>query len=222
MSSRSDIGVLGGTAGLGKALALRLVKSGCRVSIGSRSLDRALAAAKEVNDRVGGELAIGDVNENVAASSDIVFFAIPFIGVYELARKIKTKIRDGGVAVSCMVPLESDMGGSLEYFEPSGGSAAETLQNLLGQHVKVVSALTYMPTYALEDIERPVECDVAVCGEREPSKKVMEVLSLIEGVRPLYAGALKYSRITERLTVLLIRLNKEYCSDRAGLRFTYI
>lgn len=119
-------------------------------------------------------------------------------------------------------PLESDVGGTPEYLEPSNGSAAEALQATLGNEIKVVSALTYVSAHALEDLSNPVDCDIVVCGEREASQRVMEILSLISGVRPLYVGGLKYSRITERLTVLLIGLNRQYNSDRAGIRFTYI
>lgn len=222
MSTEKSIAILGGTAGLGRALALRLAKAGQRVIIGSRDAERAAKAAEEVNKVTGGGLATGYINETAASKTDLVFFTIPFPGLYQLARSVKSVMKTGSIAVSCVVPLESDIGGGPEYLEPSSGSAAEALQALLGDGVRVVSALTYIPAHALEDLDRPVECDVVVCGEKEASNKVMEVLSLIDGIRTLYAGGLKYSRITERLTVLLIRLNRQYNSDRAGIRFTYI
>ncbi|GBC71131.1 hypothetical protein HRbin02_00910 [Candidatus Calditenuaceae archaeon HR02] len=216
------IAILGGTAGLGRALALRLTKAGRRVIIGSRDAERAARVAEEVNRIIGGVFAVGDLNEASAAKADLVFFAVPFPGLFQLAKNVKHVMKTGSIAVSCVVPLESDLGGGPEYLEPSSGSAAEALQAILGDGVKVVSALTYIPANALEDLDSPVDCDVVVCGEKEASREVMEVLSLIKGVRPLYAGGLKYSRITERLTVLLIRLNRQYNSDRVGVRFTYI
>lgn len=222
MSLEQPLAILGGTAGLGRALAIRLVAAGRRVIIGSRAEERARNAAAEVNKLVGSELATGELNETAASLCDVVFFAIPFAGLYQLAKSVKKLVREGAIAVSCVVPLESDLGGGFEYLEPSSGSAAEALQSILGERVKVVSALTYIPAYALEDLKRPVDCDVVVCGEKEASRRVMEILSLIDGVRPLYAGGLKYSRVTERLTVLLIALNRQYGSDRAGVRFTYI
>ncbi|MEM0381296.1 MAG: NADPH-dependent F420 reductase [Nitrososphaerota archaeon] len=222
MSLERSLAILGGTAGLGRALALRLVKAGCPVLIGSRDRGRAEKAAEEVNRITGRKLASGDLNERVAERAGLIFFAVPFTGLYQLARSIRGVMKSGAVVVSCVVPLESDLCGGPEYIEPSSGSAAEALQSILGDSAKVVSALTYIPAHALEDLDKPVECDVVVCGEREASKRVMEVLSLIDGVRLFYAGGLKYSRVTERLTVLLIRLNREYNSDRAGIRFTYI
>ncbi len=222
MSVEKSIAILGGTAGLGRALALRLTQAGRRVIIGSRDAERAAKAAQDVNRIIGGGLAVGDLNEEAAAKADLVFFAVPFTGLYQLAKNVKSKMKTGAIAVSCVVPLESDLGGGPEYLEPSSGSAAEALQAILGDGVRVVSALTYVPANALEDLNSSVDCDVVVCGDKEASKEVMEVLSLIKGIRPLYAGGLKYSRITERLTVLLIRLNRQYNSDRAGIRFTYI
>jgi hypothetical protein len=222
MTSEKSIAILGGTAGLGKALALRLAQAGKKVIIGSRDAERAAKAAEDVNRIIGGVFAEGDLNEAAAARVDLVFFAVPFPGLYQLAKNVKSVMKEGAIAVSCIVPLESDLGGGPEYLEPSSGSAAEALQAILGDRVKVVSALTYVPAHALEELDSPVDCDVVVCGEKEASKEVMEVLSLIKGIRPLYAGGLKYSRITERLTVLLISLNRQYKSDRAGIRFTYI
>ncbi|MEM0481404.1 MAG: NADPH-dependent F420 reductase [Nitrososphaerota archaeon] len=221
-SVEQPIAILGGTAGLGRALAVRLALAGRRVIIGSRSEDRAVKAAEEVNRITSTNLASGGLNESAAAKADLVFYAIPFSGLYQLAKSVKRVMKVGSIAVSCVVPLESELGGGPEYLEPSTGSAAEALQAILGDGVKVVSALTYVSANALEDLNSPVDCDVVVCGEKEASREVMDVLSLIKGVRPLYAGGLKYSRITERLTVLLIRLNRQYSSDRAGIRFTYI
>jgi len=214
--------VLGGTAGLGRALALRLASVGLRVLIGSRDRVKGERAAEEVNAIVGGELASGGRNEDAASEASMVFFAIPFSGLYRVALSVKGVMAPGSVAVSCIVPLESELGGGLDYIEPPSGSAAEALQAALGEDVRVVSALTYVSAHALEDLRSPVDCDIAVCGEREAAFRVMEILSLIRGVRTLYAGGLRYARITERLTVLLLGLNREYRSDRVGVRFTYI
>jgi len=216
-----SVAILGGTAGLGRALAFRLAKSGCGVVIGSRSRERAVRAAEEVAQRTGSRNVVGALNEGAAAAARIIFVTVPYTGLYEVAKKVKPLLRPDSIIVSCVVPLESDLGGALEYLEPPDGSAAEALNRLIGGD-RVVSALTHVSAYELEDLERPLNCDVVVCGKRENAEEVMKLLARIEGLRPLYAGGLRYSRITERLTVLLIALNRQYGSKSAGIKFTNI
>jgi len=216
------IGIVGGTAGLGFSLAVRLAVAGYEVLIGSRSIDKAKTAAEEAK-KIAGQLKIsGDLNENICEKSDIVFFAIPFNGLYLTAKSLKNRINKNAIVVSTIVPLESDLGGGWKFLEPSAGSAAETLSRILGRDAKVVSALNYAPAAAFMDLDSPVECDVIVCGEREHAMQVIDVIEHIPNLRGLYGGGLENSRITERMTPLLIFLNKEYSSDRAGIRVTYI
>jgi NADPH-dependent F420 reductase len=215
------VAVLGGTAGLGRALALRLAKAGCRVVIGSRSRERAESVAAEVSQKVLSNNVSGMLNEEAAAASRIVFFTVPYPGMYELARRIKGVLRPDSIVVSCVVPLESDLGGAADFVEPPDGSAAEALNRILNGD-RVVSALTYVSAQALEELEKGLDCDIVVCGKKEYAQEVMSLLSGIEGARLLYAGDLRYSRVTERLTTLLIALNRRYGSRKAGVRFTNI
>jgi len=214
--------MVGGTAGLGFALALRLAIAGFDVLIGSRAIDKAKAAAEEAKKIVGEVKISGDLNEKICEESDIIFFTIPFNGLYATAKSLKDRINKNAIVVSTIVPLESDLGGGWRFLEPHDGSAAETLSRILGKGVKVVSALNYAPAKAFMDLHSPVECDIIVCGDREYAMPVIDVIEQIPNLRGLYGGGLENSRITERITPLLIFLNKEYSSDKAGIRVTYI
>jgi hypothetical protein len=61
---------------------------------------------------------------------------------------------------------------------------------------------------------------VLVCGDRKVDKdRVMELVSRIDGLRAVNAGALEMSRIVEGLTPLIISINIRHKS-RAGIRIT--
>ncbi|MDJ0273808.1 MAG: NADPH-dependent F420 reductase [Aigarchaeota archaeon] len=212
------VAILGGTAGLGRALAIRLASSGVRVVIGSRSEEKAREVAKEVSRLTGSAHVEGRRNEDAIEGAEFVVFAVPYPGMYEVAKAVRTKLGEGSVIVSAIVPLESDLGGPARYIEPSAGSAAEALQEQL-RGFPVVSAFHYTPASLLEDLS--AELDVVVCGEREPAYRLIELLRGVRGIRPLYGGPLRNSRVTERLVQLLIEINREHKTKAATLRFAF-
>jgi len=209
------VAILGGTAGLGRALAVRLAANGIHVVIGSRSEDRGREAARQVSELTGSAAVEGKRNEEAVEGAEFVVFAVPYPGMYEVARAVRHRLMEGCVVVSAVVPLESDLGGPVRYVEPSAGSAAEALQDFLKDR-PVVSAFTFTPASLLEDLN--AELDVIVCGEREPSQRLIDLLQGVKGVRPVYGGPLRNARITERLVQLLIDINREYRTKSATIR----
>ncbi len=209
------VAILGGTAGLGRALAVRLAANGIHVVIGSRSEDRGREAARQVSELTGSAAVEGKRNEEAVEGAEFVVFAVPYPGMYEVARAVRNRLMEGCVVVSAVVPLESDLGGPVRYVEPSAGSAAEALQDFLKDR-PVVSAFTFTPASLLEDLN--AELDVIVCGEMEPSQRLIDLLQGVKGVRPVYGGPLRNARITERLVQLLIDINREYRTKSATIR----
>ena len=53
------IAVIGGTGGLGSALAFRLGNAGYKILIGSRNNEKASVSAQKLNDRLGKDVASG-------------------------------------------------------------------------------------------------------------------------------------------------------------------
>lgn len=210
------VAVLGGTAGLGRALAIRLASSGVRVVIGSRSEERGREAARQVSELTGSGAVEGGRNEDAVVGAEFVVFAVPYPGMYEVAKAVRPKLGADSIVVSAIVPLESDIGGPVRYVEPSAGSAAEALQEYLKGR-PVVSAFNYTPAALLEDLS--AELDVLVCGEREPAHRLIGLLRGVRGIRPLYGGPLRNSRVTERLVQLLIDINREHGTKTATVRF---
>lgn len=190
-------------------MAIRWAKAGVEVVIGSRSRERALRAAEEVSGLIGTRVR-GLPNHEAVEEAEVIVLTIPYEGLETTLHALAGKL-EGKLLISPIVPPR----GSHE-------SAAETVRRLVPESASVASAFHNVGAHALLDIEKPVECDVVVCGEERAKKAAMRLAELIPGVRALDGGGLKNSRIVEELTHLLIHLNKRYKSKSAGIRFTGI
>ena len=82
------IGILGGTGDQGRGLARRFALAGNPVIIGSRSAERAVAAAQAL----GAELGIrGMANADAAAAADVVIVAVPWDGHGDLLTSLAAR-----------------------------------------------------------------------------------------------------------------------------------
>jgi len=214
------LALLGGTAGQGFGLALRFCKAGMDVIIGSRSVERALEAAKNVRAELGNDVKVeGMLNENAAKVADVVFLTVPLVGLLPILKAIANDVV-GKVVVSTIVPLEVEaIGGAVRPIRLWSGSVAELVAERL-KDSKVVAAFHNVASDALIDIKKPVECDVLVFSDHEDAKQlVMQLAHKIDGVRAIDGGPLRNSRYAEEFTSLLIFLDRRYSVKFSGLRF---
>ena len=216
------IAILGGTGDQGLGLALRFAKAGRPVVIGSRKLDRAVAAADEVRAAVPGADVLGLENAAATQKAPIVILSVPFEHTAGTVKGIKESLAGGQIVVSMGVPLATAIGdGAVRMLGIWQGSCAELVEALVPNSVAVVSAFQNVSAHRLRELEHPVECDVVVSGAAEPRKRVMALCALVPGLRAVDGGPLANARIVESVTALLIGLNIRYkVAEGIGLRFT--
>ena len=214
------IPVIGGTGALGSGLAKRWAASGAKVVIGSRDAGRAQEAAAKIAEESGGTVE-GMSNEDAAKAAEIVFLTIPFRNQSEYLTNLKEALSPGQILVDCSVPLAAAISGkATRTIGVWQGSAAQQAQEMVPEGVVVVSALHTVSAPGLSDLSHTLDEDVPVCGDKKVHKaRVAELISRIEGLRPVNAGALEMSRIVEQLTALMISVNIRY-KTHAGLKFT--
>ena len=214
------IPVIGGTGALGSGLAKRWAAGGARVIIGSRDAGRAAESAAKIAGESGGTVE-GLANEDAARQAEIVFLTVPFRNQSEYMTNLKHVLTPGQILVDCSVPLAAAISGkATRTIGIWQGSAAQQAQEMAPEGVTVVSALHTVSAPGLADLAHPMDEDVPVCGDRKADKaRVAELISRVEGLRPVNAGALEMSRIVEQLTALMISVNIRY-KTHAGLRFT--
>lgn len=217
MGQSMRIGFLGGTGIEGKGLALRFARAGVSVIIGSRSTERARAAAAQYNQEAGTTLISGKTNAEMLASSEIVFLTVPFDQAKGAIEGLRAEFPANLVLVDVTVPVQFKAG-KVDYLELAEGSNAELIAGLVPEGVRVAGAFKTIPAHMLAEIDAPLQCDVFVCSDSSDARaKVMAAAELIPTLRPLDAGRLKNARILERMTVLAIHLNRHY--KKKGARF---
>jgi len=214
------IGILGGTGDQGRGLARRFALAGHRVLIGSRSAERAEAAAQQLGHGVRGL-----ANAAAAREADVVIAAVPWEGHGELLSALAGELA-GKIVVDCVNPMGFDQRGAyaLPAAEggPAEGSAAEQAAALLPGS-RVVAAFHHVSAVLLLDPEvDAMDLDVLVLGDdREATDLVQALAARIPGVRGVYAGRLRNCGQIEALTANLVSINRRY-KAHAGLRITDI
>ena len=205
-----DIGIIGGTGQLGKAIAKRLAAADHAVTIGSRSPESAQETAAQIGASGGASYA------DAARNKDVVIVAVPFSAQAEALEAIRSGLGKA-IVVDTTVPLVPPKVMRVQL--PKAGSAALTARSLLGPDVRLVSAFHNVAAHKLI-ADEPVDCDVLVFGDEVDARNTVVGLVGDMGMRGLVGGALANSAAAEALTSILIYMNKTYGADGAGIRFT--
>jgi NADPH-dependent F420 reductase len=214
------IAILGGTGDLGTGLARRWAQAGYEVIIGSRTQDKAEAAAADLK-KIMEERGIKSVNvraaDNLAAAqaADIVAMTVPFSHQKSTLESVKDALQ-GKILIDVTVPLVPPKVARVQL--PAEGSAGQIAQALLGENVKVVSAFQNVAAHHLQE-GQGLDCDVLVCGDSKDARA--EVVKLVEaaGMRGFHAGSIANAAAVEAMTSVLIFINKQY-DCHAGIRLT--
>ena len=207
------LAVLGGTGAEGAGLAIRWARAGYRVIVGSRSAERARAAAAEL----GSANVEGMANLDAAKAADIAVLTVPFAAQKATLAEI-AKALQGKILVDVTVPLVPPKVARVQL--PPEGSAAQIAQAVLGDGVRVVSAFQSVSAHRLRDPDRRIDCDVLVCGDDADARERVVALAAAAGMRGIHAGPLANAAASEALTSVLIAINRRYKVPDAGLRIT--
>ena len=211
MQARPTIAVIGGTGDLGSALAKRWAAAGYPIVLGSRSKQKAQAAAQAMN----ADSVTGDDNRAAAAAADIVVVAVPYASHEAILNEIKPVVA-GKIVVDAVVPLVPPKVSVVSL--PPDGSAALSAQRLLAEAVRVQSAFHNVSAAKLA-ADGSVDCDVLVFGDEPKDRESVIALADVMGLRGVHAGPLANSVAAEALTSVLIGINRRY-KIVAGIRIT--
>ncbi len=220
MPEGETIPIIGATGALGYGLALRLARAGRPIAIGSRDAGRAEEAAAKLREAVPKAEVEGLVNEDAAKRGPIVFLAVPFRAQSETLNNLREVLEPGQLLVDCTVPTAAAVSGkATRTLGVWQGSAAQQAQEMVPDGVTVIAALHTVGAKALTE-GGPLDEDVLICGDKKADKvRVARIIELIEGLRPINAGALEAARIVETITPLLIGINVRY-KAHTGVRIT--
>lgn len=213
-AKKQTIAIIGGSGGLGSALAFRWGQAGYNIFIGSRNEEKAGIAAAKLNNLLGCKTACGLSNPEAANAAEIIVLTVPFSNHTTIIDDI-SEAAQGKIVVDTTVPLVPPKVSRVQL--PAGGSVAKQTQEKLGKNVRVVSAFqTISAAHLAKDSQ--IEGEVLVCGNNVEARTCVITLVEAAGLKGWHAGPIDNSVVSESLTPVLIFLNKRYKMDGTGIR----
>ena len=219
-SIKPALAILGGTGDLGTGLARRWVQAGYKVIIGSRNLEKAEAAAKDLisvmNSRGVDDYQVeAMINLKAANAADIAILTVPFDHHAGTLESVKGAL-SGKILIDVTVPLVPPKVARVQL--PKEGSAGEIAQAILGDEVMVVSAFQNVAAHHLQE-GKGIQCDVLVSGNDKNARE--QVIQLVEaaGMKGYHAGLISNAAAAEAMTSVLINLNRQF-KGHAGIKIT--
>lgn len=217
--TKPTIAVIGGTGAEGSGLAVRWAAAGYPVIIGSRSVEKAAAAAAELSRPLpaGSALLTGATNTDAAAQATIIVLSVPYDAQVGTIEQIAAASQ-GKTVITVGVPLKPPKVATV--WHPPGGSAAQEAQVQLGEGVQVVAAFQNVAAGHLKDLAWQPNCDVLVTGDGKTAKQVAIELAQAAGFVAIDAGPLANASVVEGLTAVLIGINARNKVQGSGIRIT--
>ena len=206
------IGIIGGTGGMGEGFALRWTDKH-DIIIGSRSKEKASEVAenysKKAREHYGEDLKgsiIGDDNFELAKYSDVLILSIPYDSIPETCSKLKDIVKEDCIIISPIVPMSrSENGFGFIPLEEGKKTAGELVAEYFKDRSKIVSTFHTVSEVKLRKFEKRFEVDSFVCGDDMKAVTIVnELISEINGMRPIYVGPLYMTYQIEVLTPLLL------------------
>ncbi len=190
-----NIGIIGGTGGMGKGFAFRWCKNH-NVIIGSRDADRAASTAAEYTTQaveaygqINGTIT-GKDNLSVAKESQVLVLSIPYDNIDSICSQILPEINEDCVVVA---------------IKENKPFSHQTVEKHMKDKTKLVSAFHVISEKKLVNPTLKLDYDIFVAGDSKDSVEVVNgLINEIEGLRPIYLGPGALAYLVEMSTPLLL------------------
>ena len=205
------IGIIGGTGGMGKGFALRWSKNH-EVIIGSRDAERAASSAteytnlaKEAYGEINGKI-IGTDNISVARDSEILVLSIPYENIDSICSQVLPEISDECIVISPIVPMtKTDVGFECVAIKENKPFSHQTVEKHMKDKTKLISAFHVISEKKLINPTLSLDYDIFVAGDNKESIEIVNnLITEIEGLRPIYLGPGALAYLVEMSTPLLL------------------
>jgi len=206
-----QVGIIGGTGGMGKGFAIRWCKDH-QVVIGSRDVERANTSAKEYSElatEAYGEITggiSGADNAAVAKEADVLVLSIPYENIDSICSELLPQIKDSCVVVSPIVPMtKTDTGFECVAIKENKPFSHQTVEKYMKDRTKLVSAFHVISEKKLINPTLTLDYDIFVAGDSKESVEVINgLINEIKGLRPIYLGPGALAYLVEMSTPLLL------------------
>jgi len=206
-----NIGIIGGTGGMGKGFAFRWCKNH-NIIIGSRDAERAASTAAEYTTQaveaygeINGTIT-GKDNLSVARESQILVLSIPYDNIDSICSQVLPEVSDDCVIISPIVPMtKTDTGFECIAIKDNKPFSHQTVEKHMKDKTKLVSAFHVISEKKLINPTLALDYDIFVAGDSKESVEVVNgLINEIEGLRPIYLGPGTLAYLVEMCTPLLL------------------
>ena len=206
-----NIGIIGGTGGMGKGFAFRWCKNH-NIIIGSRDAERAASTATEYTtqaneayDKINGTIT-GKDNLSVARESQILVLSIPYDNIDSICSQVLPEVSDDCIVISPIVPMtKTDTGFECIAIKDNKPFSHQTVEKHMKDKTKLVSAFHVISEKKLINPTLALDYDIFVAGDSKESVEVVNgLINEIEGLRPIYLGPGTLAYLVEMCTPLLL------------------
>ena len=206
-----NIGIIGGTGGMGKGFAFRWCKNH-NIIIGSRDAERAASTATEYTTqaneaygKINGTIT-GKDNLSVARESQILVLSIPYDNIDSICSQVLPEVSDDCIVISPIVPMtKTDTGFECVAIKDNKPFSHQTVEKHMKDKTKLVSAFHVISEKKLINPTLALDYDIFVAGDSKESVEVVNgLINEIEGLRPIYLGPGTLAYLVEMCTPLLL------------------
>ena len=213
--NKPSIAIIGGTGKEGFAIGTRFARAGFRTIIGSRSSEKAINAAYNLNTQFNIITAEGSTNRDATAKADVILLAVPYDGMNPILEDIKP-VTSGKIIINIASSLDAEKK-SRAKINPAGSIAME-IQTFLGPDAKVVDAFQNISPEQLEKFDEKIETNVLVVGADRETRDIIIGLIKKIGIDAYDAGTIQNAVVVETMTAALIAINIRYKTKGAGIQ----
>jgi NADPH-dependent F420 reductase len=170
-------------------------------------------------DKMNGNIS-GDNNFDLAKDLDILILSIPYESINDTCAKLSQVVNDNCIIVSPIVPMKwEEKGFTYIPFEEGKKTAAELVADNFKTRSRIVSAFHTISEVKLKKLELNLDADTYICGDDVATvQKIKDLVSEIQGLRPIYLGQLSMTYQAEVLTPMLLNGAKKNKLKNPGLK----
>ena len=174
----------------------------------------------KIRDDGGGGNISGDNNFDLVKGLDILILSIPYESINDTCSKLSQDISDNCIIISPIVPMKwTEKGFTYIPFEEGKKTAAELVADNFKLRSRIVSAFHTISEVKLKKLELTLDADTYICGDdTSVVEKIKELVSEIQGLRPIYLGPLSMAYQAEVLTPMLLNGAKKNKLKNPGLK----
>ena len=164
-----------------------------------------MGSANDAYGSISGTIS-GKANISVAKESDVLVLSIPYENIDSICSQVLPEISDECIVISPIVPMtKTDVGFECVAIKENKPFSHQTVEKHMKDKTKLISAFHVISEKKLINPTLSLDYDIFVAGDNKESIEIVNnLITEIEGLRPIYLGPGALAYLVEMSTPLLL------------------